>query len=320
MKRLLASVILITMFGIIFCASGSAGSVPDDGFGILFEQDDSMKNIYSLIAVRSDAPFKDADGSAVSGVEINVGGADAMINWFLSAEGRRAASEYGEDKYGEPLFFLLENAPESTAEIPQATDETRVIRISTTTSVNDSGLLGYLLPIFEREYGYRAEVHSAGTGKAIADAKLGNADLLLVHSEQQEEEFVKAGFARVVNGFKTERLSWLYNYFVLCGPGSDPAGVRQCRTVKDAFAAIAKGGHHFISRGDGSGTHTKEVSLWPAELGITTEADSVKKYSDWYTYSNAGMGVCLNMARETGGYILSDKATFLAFRSRSVDD
>ena len=280
---------------------------------ILFEQDDSMLNTYSLLAVNPDAPFVDADGNAVEDVAINSEGAAALINWMLSEEGEQAASNYGYEEYGEYLFYLLDDAPVSTAEIPEATDETRLIRMSTTTSVNDSGLLGYLLPMFEDQYGYEVEVYSAGTGNAIANAKMGNADLILVHSKSQEDSFVADGFSYVLDGFDSERLSFIYNYFVLCGPSDDPAGVAECATVTDAFKAIADGKYPFVSRGDASGTHTKEISLWPEELGITTESDSVSEYTDWYTYSNAGMGVCLTMAEEMGAYILSDKATYLTF-------
>ena len=163
------------------------------GLVILCEADEDMINNYSLLAVNPDAPFVDADGNSVADVYINTEGAAALINWMLSAEGEAAAADYGYAEYGEYLFYLADGAPVSTAEIPRATDETRVIRMSTTTSVNDSGLLGYLLPMFEAEYGYEVEVTSAGTGKAIANAESGNADLLLVHSKSQEEEFVAAG-------------------------------------------------------------------------------------------------------------------------------
>lgn len=285
------------------------------GLVILCEADEDMINNYSLLAVNPDAPFADADGNSVADVYINTEGAAALINWMLSAEGEAAAADYGYAEYGEYLFYLADGAPVSTAEIPRATDETRVIRMSTTTSVNDSGLLGYLLPMFEDKYGYEVEVTSAGTGKAIANAESGNADVLLVHSKSQEEEFVAAGYSYVLPGFESERLTFLYNYFVLCGPADDPAGVKDAPSVRDAFAAIAEGKYPFVSRGDQSGTHTKEVGLWPEELGITVDAASVEQYADWYTYSNAGMGVCLTMAAETGSYILSDKATFLTFQA-----
>lgn len=283
---------------------------------ILYEEDESMINNYSLLAVNPDAPFVDADGKEVTDVALNTAGADALINWMISDEAKELTKNFGFEDYGEYLFYLTEEGPSSTAEIPEATDETKTIRMSTTTSVNDSGLLNYLLPEFEEKYGYEVEVFSAGTGKAIANAQSGNADLILVHSKSQEEEFVNAGFARVLDGQETERLTYMYNYFVLCGPSADPAKAKDAATVKDAFAAIAEGEFPFVSRGDNSGTHTKELSLWPEDLGITAEAESVKDYS-WYTSSNAGMGVCLTMAEETGAYILSDKATFLTFQANN---
>lgn len=280
---------------------------------ILYEADDSMLNTYTLIAVDPEAPFTDADGNAVSDVAVNTAGADALIHWMLSREALDLAAGYGVEEYGESLFYLLEDAPVYEGEIAAATEETRTIRLSTTTSVNDSGLLGYLLPVFQEEYGYTVEVQSAGTGKAIAAAQYGNADLILVHSKSQEEDFVEAGYARIVDGFDAERLSFIYNYFVLCGPSADPAGAAACPSVLDAFAAIAQGKYAFISRGDGSGTHTKELSLWPEDLGITAEPESFADYTDWYISANAGMGACLVMAEEMGAYILTDKATFLAF-------
>ena len=282
---------------------------------ILLEQDDDMKNNYTLIAVNDAAPFKDADGKAVSGVVVNTIGAKALIDWMLSDEAGQLISGYGVSQYGEALFTLSPDKAVSKAQIPEATDATRTIRLSTTTSVNDSGLLTYLLPMFEAKYGYTVEVSSAGTGKAIAAATMGNADLILVHSKSQEEKFVADGFAKVLEGYSTERLTFMYNYFVLVGPKDDPAKVAEAANVKDAFARIAEGKFPFVSRGDQSGTHTKEVSLWPESLGITTDAASVAAYSEWYLSSNAGMGVCLTMANELGAYVLSDKATFLAFEA-----
>ena len=280
---------------------------------ILKEADDAMINNYTLLAVNPEAPFADADGKPVADVRVNAAGAAALINWLLSEEGEQLAAAYGFDAYGEYLFYLKDDRPVSSAAIPAADAETRHIRLSTTTSVNDSGLLGYLLPIFEEKYGYAVEVFSAGTGKAIANAKMGNADLILVHAKKQEEAFVADGFAYVLDGMQAERMTYMYNYFVLCGPSADPAGVKGASDVKAAFRAIADGAFPFISRGDGSGTHTKELSLWPEELGITAEAESFKGYTDWYVSANAGMGACLVMAEEMGAYILTDKATFLTF-------
>lgn len=280
---------------------------------ILKESDDNMINNYTLLAVNPEAPFVDADGNAVKDVELNTVGAAALINWLLSEEGETAAADYGFAEYGEYLFYLKEDRPISTADIPEATDETKLIRLSTTTSVKDSGLLGFLLPIFEEKYGYEVEVYSAGTGKSIANAKMGNADLILVHAKKQEEAFVEDGFAYVLDGMESERMTYMYNFFVLCGPSADPAGVKDAEDVLAAFKAIADGKFTFVSRGDGSGTHTKELSLWPEELGITAEAESFKDYTDWYVSANAGMGACLVMAEQMGAYILTDKATFLTF-------
>jgi len=325
MKKLL-SVMLILMlsFGLVACggnnqeqpAAGNqqAAEQAADKLVILYEQDDSMINNYSVIAVNPAAPFVDADGNAVSDVAVNTVGAKALIDWLMSDAAKALIADYGVADYGEYLFYLKDNAPSSTAEIPAATEDTKVVRLSTTTSVNDSGLLAYLLPTFEQEYGYTVEVASAGTGKAIAAAKAGNADLILVHSKSQEEAFVDAGFGAVLDGYEAERLTFMYNYFVLVGPESDPAGCKAAPTVKDAFQLIADGSYTFVSRGDNSGTHTKEISLWAQDLGITTDAESVKDYS-WYVYSNAGMGTCLTMAGEQGGYILSDKATFLTYQA-----
>lgn len=280
---------------------------------ILMEADNDMLNTYSVIAVNPKAPFVDADGNAVSDVAINTAGATALYQWLVSQEALDMAGAYGVAEYGSNLFYVKEDAPVYTGEIAAATEETKVIRLSTTTSVNDSGLLAKLLPEFEAKYGYTVEVYSAGTGKSINNAKMGNADLILVHSKKQEEAFIEAGFATVVDGFEAERISFLYNYFVLCGPSADPAGVKSAASVKDAFAAIAAGEYTFISRGDNSGTHTKELALWPADLAITAEADSFAGYTEWYVSANTGMGACLVMAEEMGAYILTDKATFLTF-------
>ena len=280
---------------------------------ILMEADSDMKNTYSVIAVNPEAPFVDADGKEIPDVYVNTAGADALIKWLLSEEALKLASEFGMgDQF---LFYILDGAPVYTGEIPAATEETKAIRLSTTTSVKDSGLWGVLEPAFESKYGYELDIASAGTGKAIQAAKDGNADLILVHSKSQEEAVIEAGFGRVVGGFEAGRISFLCNYFVLCGPSSDPAGVMLLPTVKEAFAAIAAGEHPFISRGDNSGTHTKELALWPADLGITKEADSFAAYTKWYNSANTGMGACLVMAEQLGAYILTDKATFLTFQA-----
>ena len=280
---------------------------------ILKEADEKMLNTYSMIAVNPEAPFVDADGNAVADVAVNTAGADALIQWLVTEEALALAAEYGKEEYNDTLFYVLDGVTKYEGEIAAATEETATVRLSTTTSVNDAGLLAAILPVFEEAYGYTVEIQSAGTGKAIAAAKNGNADLILVHSKKQEEAFVEEGFGRVLEGFDAERISFLYNYFVLCGPSADPAGVAAAESVLDGFKAIADGKYTFISRGDASGTHTKELSLWPEELGIAAEAETFADYTDWYVSANTGMGACLVMAEEMGAYILTDKATFLTF-------
>ena len=176
-------------------------------------------------------------------------------------------------------------------------EENKIIRVSTTTSVNDSGLLPYLLPVFEEATGYTVEVQSAGTGAAIQKAKDGNADLILVHAKASEEEFIAEGYG-------IERLPFMYNYFVIVGPADDPAGIIDSANAAEAFDKIEDAEASFISRGDDSGTHKAELKIWGDDV---PEADD-----EWYISAGQGMGACLTMASEKGAYCLTDKATFLS--------
>lgn len=174
----------------------------------------------------------------------------------------------------------------------------KVIRMSTTTSVNDSGLLPYLLPVFEAKTGYTVEVQSAGTGAAIQKAVDGNADLILVHSKASEEVFVS-------DGYGVERIPFMYNYFVVAGPAKDPAKIKGSASAGEAFAKIADKKANFVSRGDDSGTHKAELKIWGDN---TPDAEK----DTWYISAGQGMGACLTMASEKGAYCLTDKATFLS--------
>ena len=200
----------------------------------------------------------------------------------------------------------VEEAPaeEEVAEEEAAEEEAApeianpVIRLSTTTSVNDSGLLPYLQPYFESETSYTLEITSAGTGAAIEKARNGDADCLLVHAKASEEEFCNEGYGEV-------RVPFMYNYFVIVGPEEDPAGVADSTTASEAFLAIANAGATFITRGDNSGTNKAELKIWAA-------ADYDPSGEAWYTNIGAGMGQALTTADEMQAYTLSDKATFLA--------
>lgn len=197
----------------------------------------------------------------------------------------------------------------------------KTIRLSTTTSVNDSGLMDYLMPYFTADTGYTLAISSAGTGAAIKAAKDGNADVILVHSKSQEEAFVNDGFARKVEGYPTERVTFMHNYFVIVGPTADPANIKDSADPKAAFASIASTESKFISRGDQSGTHTKEVSLWHTSLGITADVSAIPiGLTSWYISKGDGMGACLSAANQENGYVLSDKATYLSFKNNSEGD
>ena len=272
---------------------------------LLYEQDDALKNTYSMIAV-------DGDSAAFDGTDvvINEAGADAFVKWMSMPATRALIAEFGKADY------LIDGAKTYTGEAsalnyPGTGD--KVISVSTTTSVNDTGLLGYLEGIFEEATGWDIEVSSAGTGAAINAAKAGNADLLLVHSASQEKAFVDAGFARVVEGLTGEaydaeypaRISFMYNYFVLIGPSADPAGVKNAANIYGAFKAIAAGGYNFVSRGDASGTHTAEVKLWEAtglklvDVELTSGSSAKAPEGSWYISAGQGMGACLTMANES---------------------
>lgn len=193
-----------------------------------------------------------------------------------------------------------ETETESESASAQATPENAVIRLSTTTSVNDSGLLPYLLPTFEKETGYTVEVQSAGTGAAIQKAIDGNADVILVHAKASEEEFIEGGYG-------VERLPFMYNYFVIVGPKDDPAGVNGSADAATAFDKIKNSRSKFVSRGDESGTHKAELKIW-GDAAPDAENDS------WYISAGQGMGACLTMASEQQAYCLTDKATFLSMK------
>ena len=191
----------------------------------------------------------------------------------------------------------------ATSAPPAATATTaapvQVLRLATTTSTADTGLLDAILPVFEAAYNAQVDVVAVGTGQAIELGTNGDADVLLVHARAREDAFVEAG-----DGIN--RLDVMYNDFILVGPSDDPAGIQGVTTAKEALAAIAAAEATFVSRGDDSGTHTKEKSLW-ASAGITPTADNA-----WYQSIGQGMGETLTFANERPGYTLSDRGTWLA--------
>ena len=179
------------------------------------------------------------------------------------------------------------------------------IVLQSTTSTQNSGLFDAILPEFTKSSGIEVRVVAVGTGQAIKNARNGDGDVLLVHSRAAEEAFVAEGWG-------VERLDVMYNDFVIAGPRADPAGIAGMSDVTAALAKIAAAQATFISRGDDSGTHKKERALW-AEAGIDAAAQS----GSWYRETGSGMGASLNMAAAADAYLLSDRATWLAFKNRA---
>ena len=182
----------------------------------------------------------------------------------------------------------------------RGSDEPQVLRLATTTSTADSGLLDAILPDFEAQYNAQVDVVAVGTGQAIELGEAGDADVILVHARAKEDAFVAEGHG-------TARYDVMYNDFVIVGPAADPAGIEGMATAAEALAAIAAAEATFASRGDDSGTHTKELSLWDkADVTIRRTAPT------WYKSLGQGMGETLLFADESGAYTLTDRGTFLA--------
>ena len=201
------------------------------------------------------------------------------------------------------LAAVVLSAPRSPA--GAAEPATKALLLATTTSTQDSGLLDVLVPAFEKDTGYFVKTLSVGSGQAIAMARRGEADVLLVHSPADEKKLVD-------DGFGVNRRVVMHNDFVVVGPVTDPAGIRGAKTTAEAFKKIAASGALFLSRGDSSGTHAKEKGLWKS-AAVNPEGQR------WYQQTGLGMGDTLNVASEKGGYALTDRATYLSLRrSRAI--
>jgi tungstate transport system substrate-binding protein len=202
------------------------------------------------------------------------------------------------------LFLLLAGCarqqpqPVTGGNVPQTPGE---LTLATTTSTYDSGLLDYLLPFFEEKYNYKVKVVSLGTGAALELGKNGDCDIVLVHARATELEMVK-------EGHYVDRRDVMYNDFVIVGPDADPAGLKSTSGVTSALLAVSETGSVFVSRGDDSGTHKKELSLW--------KKAGIEPAGDWYIKAGSGMGDTLRMTDEKQGYTLTDRATYLSLRDK----
>ena len=172
------------------------------------------------------------------------------------------------------------------------------LRLATTTSTDNSGLLDYLLPEFTRDTGFEIHKIAVGTGKALRLGRDGDVDVVLVHARKAEEDFISSGFG-------VDRADVMYNDFILVGAPEDPAGIRSAASAADAFARIAGGAQPFASRGDDSGTHKRELSIW-LSTGVTP-------VGDWYRALGQGMGKTLQVANEMLAYTMTDRGTWLAY-------
>ncbi len=190
------------------------------------------------------------------------------------------------------------------AEITVATDELQRLVLATTTSTADSGLLDAILPDFDSKYNASVEVIAVGTGQALATGEAGDCDVLLVHARSRENAFVEAGHG-------VNRKDVMYNDFIIIGPEDDPAGIKGMTDAAAAFTKIAEAQAPFVSRGDDSGTHTKEKAIW-SEAGIEPSGD-------WYISAGQGMGAVLTMADEQLAYTMSDRGTYLARTLEGID-
>ncbi len=186
----------------------------------------------------------------------------------------------------------------------RASAEDRSIVVASTTSTQDSGLFGYLLPIFKAKTGIDVKVIAQGTGQALDTARRGDADLVFVHAKAAEEQFLAEGFG-------VKRYPVMYNDFVLIGPKSDPAHIKGAKDIVAALKTIKEKAAPFVSRGDRSGTHIAELNLWKA-AAIDIAADK----GPWYRDIGQGMGAALNTASAMDAYVLSDRGTWLSFKNR----
>ena len=178
------------------------------------------------------------------------------------------------------------------------------IVVASTTSTQDSGLFGHILPMFKAKTGIDVKVVAQGTGQALDTARRGDADVVFVHAKPAEEKFVSEGFG-------VKRYPVMYNDFILIGPKADPAGIKGSKDIVAALGAIKAKGADFISRGDKSGTHQAELNLWKV-AGV----DIAKDKGPWYKEIGQGMGAALNTASASNAYVLADRGTWLSFKNR----
>lgn len=279
---------------------------------VLRSEDPELTVEFALLAVNSEGPFHSEN------VKFNDAGADALIRWLLTEQNQTKLAEFGLAEFGEAVYRVAEDEPTSEENeetepseptvpaepvIPQATEENAKIQFAVADSFLQSGILEDLLTEFEETYGYEVEVRETSATGALAVAKLAMFDLVLTEASPAVETFVEEGYARIVEDFETATVSLCSADYVLCGPTADPAGAANCKSLKAAMAAIAKGQYIFLSRGDDSSLHKFEQTLWPEK----------QEFGSWYLAMDTESGPLLVMNELENGYLLVEKLTWLQF-------
>lgn len=263
------------------------------------DSDKALRIDYVFLAVSQEAPF------LVQDVTLNEDGTDALIQWLMTEEARAIAAEFGVDAYGEGAFHVSQEDDLYIGKIRKAAKNTPVIHLAVEETLADSGLLDALIPLFEEKYGYTVEISSGSNAAILSTARNANADLVLAEAGEGAQAMVEDGYCRIPGGFGSDQLTFASMQYLLCGPAEDPAGVADCLSVTASFAAIADSESTFVSRGDNSAAHRLEQIFWAK--------DTV--FGGWYISADMEMGPCLVMNDIQGGYILTDKLTWLKYSS-----
>jgi tungstate transport system substrate-binding protein len=201
-------------------------------------------------------------------------------------------------------YFVIGTLLAASAAVLPASAQEKSIVVASTTSTQDSGLFGFILPMFKAKTGIDVKVIAQGTGQALDTGRRGDADVVFVHAKSQEEKFV-------ADGFGVKRFPVMYNDFVLIGPKADPAGIKGGKDILAGLKAISGKGSPFVSRGDKSGTHSAELKLWK-----DAALDPAATKPVWYREIGQGMGAALNTAGAMRGYVLSDRGTWISFKNK----
>ncbi len=286
---LLFSIMLGTMLTVSAEAVAIGGTAKTTASFLNFRKGAAMgNNIIGVLPKGTEVNVLEKSGSWYK-ISLKDGRIGYVYNTYLTGiEKPAAAAPTEEPKKEAPKFDINKLEKE--------------IVLATTTSTQDTGLLDTLVPAFEKKYGVSVKVISVGTGAALELGKNGDADVVLVHSRKVEDEFI-------ADGYGVNRKDVMYNFFFLVGPKNDPAKVTETKDAASAMSAIAKGGYTFISRGDKSGTHNKELSVWDV-------ANIKPQGQKWYFEIGQGMADTLMMANEKGGYTLVDSGTWYAFQDK----